>query len=75
MSLKDRLGKLEQNAKGRRCRACKEWPETQVRYLDGDAPNSEQQAPVNCGVCGFEPLQIVVRYVDVGSDLDAPERA
>ncbi len=65
MSLKGRIERIEGGMPGPRCSDCKDWPPTRVVYLNDwqDEPR-EPATPERCSRCGFEPITVVVEYVE-----------
>jgi hypothetical protein len=64
MDLSTRLSRLERRPARRRCATCREWPAWRVVYEDDLMDHPAPDVPERCAVCGWEPLTVVVRYVD-----------
>lgn len=60
MSLKHRIGKLEEAAGSERCDNCREWSELFIVF-EKHGMDPPDGLPEDCPGCGYEPLVIIVR--------------
>jgi hypothetical protein len=61
MSLKHRIGRLEEEVEPERCDNCQDWPDPFVVYEASDKDPLEGM-PDHCPKCGYEPFVIIVCY-------------
>jgi hypothetical protein len=65
MSLRDRLRRLEGDMPAPCCAYCVTWPPARVVFPnDWDGERREPATPERCSRCGFEPITVVVEYVN-----------
>jgi formate dehydrogenase maturation protein FdhE len=72
VTFKTRLKALEQHAsaEGRRCANCRDWQATYLTYendwreASGMRLLEHKEHPGTCPRCGFEPMNVVIAYVE-----------
>jgi hypothetical protein len=69
MSIKHRIGRLEEEAGQERCENCLPWgdtPRISHHYPDGTT-NDPSWPPERCSKCGYEPFTIIIEHTHVAA--------